>query len=114
VARLIKRFFASEEGAGLIEYGLLLGLIATGLLGVMTLYRNALGGSVARSSANISQATAGGYGGGYGGGGGHAGPISVGPVASGAPSAEPEPEPDDSSATGETAGRNMPFDTAVQ
>jgi Flp pilus assembly pilin Flp len=110
VARLIKRFFASEEGAGLIEYGLLLGLIAIGLLGVMALYRNALGGSVARSSANISRATAGSY----GGGGGYAGPIAVGPAASGAPSAGPEPEPDDSSATGETAGRNIPFGTAVQ
>jgi Flp pilus assembly pilin Flp len=60
--RLIRRFCSCERGAGLVEYGLLLGLVALGLTVVLHLYRGAVGDVTNRTATTISQKSASGYG----------------------------------------------------
>jgi Flp pilus assembly pilin Flp len=89
VRELFRRIRTCEAGAGLVEYGLLLAVVALGLVGVLRLFRNSVGGLTNRAAVSVSTQTGGSYG--MGGGGG------------GAPSGEdaahrpPTPDPDSSS-----------------
>jgi Flp pilus assembly pilin Flp len=91
-----------EAGSGLIEYGLLLAVVALALVGVLKVFRNTVGSLTNRTAVTVSQQTARGYGSG--------GTVSWTP--SGSPAAHnpetPDPdsasaEPDSSSAAGRAA-----------
>jgi Flp pilus assembly pilin Flp len=96
VRQLIRRFSSCDAGAGLMEYGLLIGLLALGLTGVLHLYRGAVGDVTNRTAVTIQEQSARGYGHqsavGGGGSSGGGGPASPEP---------PEPPPDSVSAGGE-------------
>jgi pilus assembly protein Flp/PilA len=40
---LWERFIADESGQGLVEYALIIALVAIGLIAILTLFRNAIG-----------------------------------------------------------------------
>jgi Flp pilus assembly pilin Flp len=101
VRQLIRRFRICEAGAGAVEYALLIGVLAVGLMGVLAIFRNAVGGLTNRTAVSVSTQAAGGYGTGRRVGGGVIGGI----VAHGPPAADPDSssaEPDSSSTTGGT------------
>jgi Flp pilus assembly pilin Flp len=107
VRQLIRRFRTCEAGAGVVEYALLIAVIAIGLVGVLTIFRNAVGDLTNRTAESVSTQTAGGYGRATGGGGPSGGAVVHRPAAAqpDSPSAEPDSpsaEPDSSSATGGT------------
>jgi Flp pilus assembly pilin Flp len=80
--RLIRLLRRCEAGQGLVEYALVLALVAMGLIGVLLAFRNALGGALNTTSGAISVQAGSGYG---------------GPGASPSPSPlTPEPTPDSS------------------
>lgn len=93
--QLIQRLRTCEAGSGLVEYALLVAVVALGLVGVLRLFRNSTGGVTNRVAVSVS--TAGGY-----GTRGPAGAPSAGPVAHGPATGDPDSssaEPDSSSAT---------------
>lgn len=104
---LIRRVWTCERGAGLVEYGLLLAVLALALAGVLALYRNTVGDVTRRTATTVSRQAGRGYG-------------SSGPVVTGAASAghtpvgqpaEGEPEPPDSVGTAtaaRTSGLSIP------
>jgi len=101
VRQLIRRFRTCEAGAGAIEYALLIAVLAIGLMGILALFRNAVGGLTNRTTVGVSAQAAGGYGMRMAGGGGSSG----GTVGLRPAPAEPDSssaEPDSSSATGGT------------
>lgn len=53
--QLLRRFSSGEEGAGLAEYSVLIALVAICLMGILQVVRGAVGGSVNRTAAEISQ-----------------------------------------------------------
>jgi Flp pilus assembly pilin Flp len=79
-----------EAGSGLIEYSLLLAVVALALVGVLKVFRNTVGSLTNRTAVTVSQQTARGYGSG--------GTVSWTP--SGTPAAQnpATPEPDRASA----------------
>ncbi len=83
--QLIRRFRACESGAGTVEYGFLVALLALGLVVGLQLYRNAVGNLTNRTVVTISRQSARGYAGG-------ALPGGV-PAAAPRPVPPPEPEP---------------------
>ncbi len=97
--QLIRRLRTCEAGSGLVEYALLIALVALGLVGVLRLFRNAAGGLTNQVAVDVSTKTVGGYGGGGGTGGGPSGsPVAYRPAS---PDPEdPSTEPDSSAATG--------------
>jgi Flp pilus assembly pilin Flp len=99
VRELIRRFRICEAGAGAVEYALLLAVLAFGLMGVLAIFRNAVGGLTNRTAVSVSTEAGGGYGTGRSVGGG-----SIGGIVSHGPSpSDPDSssvEPDSSSATG--------------
>ena len=40
---LLRGFFADDAGQGLVEYALIIALVAIGLIAILTLFRNAIG-----------------------------------------------------------------------
>ena len=66
---LFRRIRTCETGAGLVEYALLLAVVALGLVGVLRLFRNSVGGLTNRAAVSVSTQTGGSYGMGGGGGG---------------------------------------------
>ena len=40
---LLRGFLADESGQGLVEYALIIALVAIGLIAILTLFRNAIG-----------------------------------------------------------------------
>lgn len=59
---LIRRFWICERGAGLVEYGLLLGVLALALIGVLALYRDAVGDLTQRTASTVTRQSGRGYG----------------------------------------------------
>jgi Flp pilus assembly pilin Flp len=90
VRQLFRRLRTCETGAGLVEYALLIAVVALGLVGVLRLLRNAAGGLTNRAAVGVSTQTGGKYG--------------VAEPVGGAPSGRPAahrpatPDPDSSSA----------------
>jgi Flp pilus assembly pilin Flp len=96
VRQLIRRLRTCEAGSGLVEYALLIAVVALGLVGVLRFFRNTTGGLTNRVSVSVSTQTGGGYGGGTGGA------PSASPVAH-RPATAPDSSsgaPDSSSASG--------------
>jgi Flp pilus assembly pilin Flp len=81
VRQLIRRLRACEAGAGVVEYAFLIAVLALGLVGILTLFRNSVGDVMNRTATNVETQTAGGYGsvGAYGAPGG--GAVAQGPAA---------------------------------
>jgi Flp pilus assembly pilin Flp len=99
VRQLIRRLRTCEAGAGTVEYALLTGVLALGLVGVLALFRNAVGGLTKRTAVSVSTRAGGGYGkAGSVGGGSSGGTVVHWPAAADPDSASAEP--DSSSATG--------------
>ena len=96
VRQLIRRFCSCERGAGLVEYGLILGILALGVIGVMHVFRRAVGDMTNRTAVTISKQSATGYAAGSALGGASSGAGS--PV-----SPEPPAPPPDSAIRGRGA-----------
>jgi Flp pilus assembly pilin Flp len=91
VRQLIRRLRTCEAGSGLVEYALLIAVVALGLVGVLRFFRNTTGGLTNRVSVSVSSQTGGGYGGGTGGAPG-ASPVAHGPATADADSSSAEPD----------------------
>ena len=87
---LFRRIRTCETGAGLVEYGLLLAVVALGLVAALRLFRTSVGGLTNRAVISVSAQTGGSYG--LGGSGGEA------PSEEHAAHKPPTPDPDSSSA----------------
>lgn len=99
--QLIRRLRSCEAGAGTVEYALLLAILAIGLMGVLELFRNSVGGVANRTAVSVSARASGGYGVRVSGGS-SGGTIAQMPL----PEEEPDStsvEPDSSSTAGGTA-----------
>jgi Flp pilus assembly pilin Flp len=91
VRQLVRRLRTCEAGSALVEYGLLIAVVALCLMAVLQVFRNTVGGLTNRAAVDVSTKTKGGYGAGGGGrvgGGGHAAHKPATPEADSA-SAEP-------------------------
>ena len=79
----MRRLATSEVGAGLIEYALLVGVLALGLAGVLTIYRNSVGTITKKTAVTVAKQS----------GRGYRSPVVVPrhPVASAPSAGEPEP-----------------------
>ena len=53
---LIQRFRSDESGQGLVEYVLIIALVAIGLVLVMTVFRNSIGNTVENVTATLNNA----------------------------------------------------------
>ena len=60
VGQLMRRLRSCDSGTGLVEYGLLLAVLALGLVGVVTLLRNSVEGLTTSVSVAISEPGSGG------------------------------------------------------
>lgn len=104
--QLIRRLRTCEAGAGTVEYALLIAVLGLGLVGVLAIFRNAVGGITNRAAVGVSTQTAGGYGkGAVGGGGSSGGMVLLRPAAD-----EPDSsstEPDSSTAIGGTTAASL-------
>jgi Flp pilus assembly pilin Flp len=100
VRQLIRRLRTCESGSAIVEYGLLIAVIALALVGVLSLFRNSVGELTNRTAVSVSEQTGSGYAtGGTGGGGSsgnHARPATPEPDSS---AAEPESPPETGGAT---------------
>jgi pilus assembly protein Flp/PilA len=54
IRSMTRRFFKSEEGIAVTEYGLLIALIAVLLIGVVTIFGSSIASWFARKTANIT------------------------------------------------------------
>jgi Flp pilus assembly pilin Flp len=105
VRQFIRRLRSCEAGAGAVEYALLIGVLAIGLVGVLAIFRNAVGGLTNRTAVSVSTHAAGGYGKPAPVGGGSGGTVAHRPAP-----ADPDSsfaEPDSSSATGGTTAVSL-------
>jgi Flp pilus assembly pilin Flp len=59
--QLIRRLRTCDAGAGVVEYTVLIGLVALGLLGILMLFRSSVGDLTNRTSVSISKRAGGGY-----------------------------------------------------
>lgn len=87
--QLFRRLRTCEAGAGLVEYALLTAVVTLGLVGVLRVFRNAVGGLTHRTAVNVSTQTGGRYGAGGAAGWAPGGPTAHRPAT---------PDPDSSSA----------------
>ncbi len=60
--RLIRRLCTCEAGSSVVEYGLLLAVLALALFGVLKVFRNTVGGITNRTAVTVSAQAAGAYG----------------------------------------------------
>ena len=60
--QLFRRLRACEAGAGAVEYALLIAILALGMIGMLELFRNAVGGVTNRTAVSVSRRASGGYG----------------------------------------------------
>jgi pilus assembly protein Flp/PilA len=56
MTNLVKRFWNDESGQGLTEYALIIALVAIGLIAVLLVFRNQIGGVFDRASNNLNSA----------------------------------------------------------
>ena len=61
MGQLVRRLRSCDSGTGLVEYGLLLAVLALGLVGVVTLLRKSVEGLTTSVNVAISQPGSGGY-----------------------------------------------------
>jgi Flp pilus assembly pilin Flp len=95
VRQLVRRLRTCEAGSGLVEYALLIAVVALGLVGVLRFFSNTAGGLTNRVAVSVSAGTAGGYGSRGSG---------VAPSASPAGSSSPTADPDGASAERGSSG----------
>ena len=96
--QLIQRLRSCEAGSGLVEYALMIAVIALGLVGVLRIFRNSTGGVTNRVAGSITTQTGGSYGSRGTGGAPRGGPVAHKPGTSDTDSSSAEP--DSSSAAG--------------
>src|SRR5919201_845641 len=70
---ITRRLATEQRGEAMVEYALVMGLIAAGLVVLLVLFRNAAGRSLDRTASAVSGAAGNGYGGSGGSGGGSGG-----------------------------------------
>ena len=58
---LLDRFVTDESGQGLIEYSLIVALVATALIAILVLFRNSVGNVVNGSKNELNAAQINGY-----------------------------------------------------
>ena len=98
---LFRRLRTCEAGAGLVEYALLIAVVALGLVGALRLFRNTVGGVTNRTAVSVSRQAGGRY-----GAGGSVGWAPGGSAAHEPPTADPDSssaQPEGSSASGGAA-----------
>jgi Flp pilus assembly pilin Flp len=91
MGQLVRWFRSCETGSALVEYGLIIALVALGLFAVLVGFRDAVGNVTNQTSVTITQKSGGGYGRGGGGGVRHGG------GGKSSPDSPPQPEDGDSS-----------------
>lgn len=94
--QLIRRLRACDAGAAVVEYSILIALVAVGLMGVLTLYGQAVGDLTSKTGVSISRQAGTGY---AGAGGAGRAPIGMRPTV-GDPGT---PDPDSTSADPDSA-----------
>jgi pilus assembly protein Flp/PilA len=60
----LTQFWTDESGQGLVEYVLIIALVAIGLIAIMLIFRNSIGDIFSTVSAELNNAPASQYGGG--------------------------------------------------
>ncbi len=99
--QLIRRLRTCEAGSSVVEYGLLIAVLAVALVGILRVFRNTVGGITNRTAVTVSVQAAGAYGlAGLPDGGPSGSYVGYRPVSSDADSSSAEP---DSSAAGGSA-----------
>ena len=98
--QLVRRLRTCEAGSAIVEYGILIAVVAVCLVGVLRVFRNAVGGLTNRTAVSVSTQTARGYGAGGGVGGAPGGGYAAYEPASPDPADSSSAQPDSSSATG--------------
>jgi Flp pilus assembly pilin Flp len=58
---LFERFWSDDAGQGLTEYALILALVSVGLIAIMVVFRDAIGGIFSRIAQVLEAAPAEGY-----------------------------------------------------
>ena len=104
VGRLARRFRSCETGSAVVEYGLLIAVVALGLFAVLVAFRDAVGNVTNQTSVTISRQSSGGYGRSGGGGGGGSGSGRHGGEGESSPDSPPQPEGGDSSSATASPG----------
>jgi Flp pilus assembly pilin Flp len=99
MGQLVRRFRSCETGSALVEYGLIIAVVALGLFAVLVGFRDAVGNLTNQTSVTISKQSGGGYGSGGGGGG-----VRRGGGGKPSPDSPPEPEDGDSSSSSVGSG----------
>ena len=94
--QFFRRFRSCQAGSALTEYGLIIAVLALGLVAVLGVFRNAVGDVTTRTATSISHKSSRGFG--YHNGG--ARPVGGHP----APETPPEPDPEDGDSTGVAVG----------
>jgi Flp pilus assembly pilin Flp len=97
MGQLVRRLRSCETGSALTEYGLLIAVVALGLIALLAGFRNAVGDLTNRTSVRISHQSSRGFGYGRGGTARPDGGKNV-------PDSPPEPEADPGDSTGVATG----------
>lgn len=58
---LLNKFMKDESGQGLVEYALIIALVAIGLIAILVLFRNSIGNVFNESKNRLNNAPAGSY-----------------------------------------------------
>lgn len=95
--QLVRRLRSCETGSALVEYGLIIAVVALGLFAVLVGFRDAVGNLTNQTSVTISKQSGGGYGSGGGGGGVRRG-------GGGKPSPDSPPQPEDGDSGSSSVG----------
>ena len=56
MSKLLQKFWNDEQGQGLVEYVLIIALVAIGLISIMLIFRNAIGNVFVRASDELNNA----------------------------------------------------------